>query len=192
MNGEQDKILHMLQEGTISAEEAQSLLNAVEDSKGGEDSWDRPEDVGDHYKPRNNWQRPFGFFLVSTTFWGSLLIRSRKAAGFSSFIRILILFPLTFISAVGAWIIYISKDGPWLHLQFRSSENEKLSFSLPFPLNILRGGLQFVNSKIEDDEAGEKLNAASDLLEALEIADYENPVSIDIEEKGNNIQIYVS
>ncbi len=191
MNGEQDKILHMLEEGTISTEEAQTLLDAIEDSRDNDNNTFWSREVEGYIPSRDYWRRPFGIFLISATFWGSLVIRTRKTTGFFSLFRKALLFPLAFGSALGAGIIYLSKDSPWLHLRIRSAEEEKLSLSLPFPLNILRGGLQFISSQIEDEEAGEKIDAATEFLEAVEMADYQNPVSIDIEEEGNNIQIFL-
>jgi len=191
MQSEHEKILHMVEEGTITAEEAQELLEAMEDQGFDSGTFDEDFDLPESLDSKKNWQRPFSISMVTAAIGGSLWLRTRRKSGPFSLISTVILLPLTFFAVLFAIVTYIAKDGPWLHIRVRSGEGDRISLSLPFPLNVLRGGLRMARSQIDDDEIGDKVDAVADLLEALETADPRDPVSIDVMDNGDSIQIYL-
>jgi len=95
------------------------------------------------------------------------------------------------MAAAAVLITYLSKDGPWLHIRVRSTDGEGVTINLPFPLHILRSGLQTVRGKISDDQIGEKIDIASEFIEALQTSDFHDPISIDVMDEGNNVQIFL-
>ena len=192
MQSEQDKILRMVEEGTISADEAQELFEAMEDSEADQDSGGESFAAPESSGSGEVWRRPFGFSLIVATIGGSLLFRTRRASGFTSLLRGVILIPITMLAATAALITYLSKGGPWLHIRIRSAEGKRVSVNLPFPLHILRGGLEMVRAKVSDDEIGEKIDMATEFLEAVETSRLADPISIDVMDEGNKVQIFLS
>ncbi len=191
MQGEHEKILRMVEEGTITAEEAQELFDAIDDydvdAGISEETYDVPEQLGS----RQLWQRPFGISTVTATIGAGLLIRTRRSQGLFALVRGIVLLPLTIIAILVAVVTYLSKDGPWLHIRVRSDEGERISLTLPFPLHIARGGLRVARSQISDDEVGEKIDMAAEFLEAVESSNLRDPLTIDVMDEGNSVQIFL-
>jgi len=140
---------------------------------------------------RSAWRVPFNISLIVTAISGSLLWRSRRASGLAKPILRLLLLPVTILGGLAALFIYISKDGPWLHLRVQEESGSRFAISLPFPLHLIRGALRFVQTQVPDQEAQEKLDAAADFLEAVEAADIQDPLTIDVREDGESVQIYL-
>ena len=187
MDGERDKILKMLEEGTISAEEAEELLAAIDDSTAVEASYEEPDPPQFH----PNWQAPFAVSLFVFLLGGSGLLRTRGATGVPRLLSRLFFWPVTILAGLTAVITYLSKDGPWLHLRVKSSDGDRFALSLPFPLHLLRGGLRLATTQAEDEETRSKIDAAADFLEAVETADITDPVTIDIQDEGDSVQIFL-
>jgi len=191
VKSESDKILSMLEEGTISAEEAQELLDAVEDSPPPPYAMDPDSSRPDMDQVRSAWRVPFNISVIVTAISGSLLWRSRRASGLAKPLLRLFLLPVTIVAGIAALFIYISKDGPWLHLRVQEESGSRFAMSLPFPLHLLRGALRFAQSQVADQDAQEKIDAAADFLEAVETADIQDPLTIDVRENGESVQIYL-
>jgi hypothetical protein len=193
VKSESDKILSMLEEGTITAEEAQELLDAVEV----EDSAPPPAGIESAGPPpdmdaiKSAWRVPFNISLIVMAISGSLLWRTRRAAGAAGLIRSLLILPATILAALSAIFIYVSKDGPWLHLRVQENSGSRFAISLPFPLHLVRGGLRLAQSQVPDQEAREKIDAAAEFLEAVESSDLQDPLTIDVRENGESVQIYL-
>ncbi len=191
MQGEYEKILRMVEEGTITAEEAQDLFDAMEEFEIESAIKDEPIDVPESLGSQHIWRRPFGISMIIATIGASLLFRTRRSTGLFSLLRGIVLIPVTLIAALVALITYLSKGGPWLHIRIRSAEGQRISLSLPFPLHVFRGGLRLVRSQISDDDVGEKLDAAADFLEAVETSDLRDPLTIDVMDEETNVQIFL-
>ena len=191
MKSESDKILGMLEEGTITAEEAQELLDAVEEAPPVMEELDTADSHPDMDQVRSTWRVPFNISLIVMGISGSLLWRARRAAGIAGLFRSLLLLPVTLIAGLSAVLLYFSKDGPWLHLRVRSDDGDRFAISLPFPLHLARGGIRLAQSQIPDQETREKLDAAAEFLEAVETSDLQDPLTIDVKENGESVQIYI-
>jgi hypothetical protein len=191
MKSESDKILSMLEQGTITAAEAEELLDALEEDTDGVEVTHIVGPRPTSKEVRSAWRLPFNISLVVMTVSGSLLWRTRGSSGFFSFLKRLILLPITFVAGLSALILYLSKNGPWLYLRFRSVEGNKFAFSLPFPLNWARRGLRAAQEQVDDPEVQGKLDAVADFLEAVETSNLEDPVSINVREDGESVEIYL-
>jgi hypothetical protein len=190
MKSESDKILSMLEEGTISASEAEEMLAALEDtaSSSTPDPLDTAPDMA---RIRAGWRTPFNISLLVTAAGGSLLWRKRRASGFGKLFRDLILLPITILGALTAALYYFAKDGPWFHIRLRSAQGERFSFSLPFPLNLMRGALEFARTQADEEEVAEKLDMAAEFLREVEASDFRDPLTIDLKDEGDSVQIYL-
>lgn len=191
MKSESDKILSMLEEGTITAEEADELLGAVEESGSAAEGFELSEPPPDMEQVRSTWRIPFNISLIVMAISGSLLWRTRRATGLGGLIRTLLLLPVTIVAGLSAAILYFSKNGPWLYLRVRSEDGDRFAVGLPFPLHLIRGGLRFAQSQVPDPEMGEKLDAAAEFLEAIETSDLQDPMTIDVKDEGDSVQIYL-
>ena len=191
MKSESDKILSMLEEGTITAEEADELLEAVEESPPTPQAVDPGEPPPRMENIRAAWRVPFNISLVVTAISGSLFIRTRRARGLAKVIWTLLLAPVMVISGLAAVLLYFSKDGPWLHVRVREEDGDRFAISLPFPLHLIRGAVRLAQSQVPDPEMVEKLDAAAEFLEAVEAADLQDPMTIDVRDEGESVQIYL-
>ena len=192
MSSERDKILAMVEEGTISAEEANELLEALADTD------DQAQADGPTFSwpdmPRRgqSWQRPFNLALFGSLFGGLLLLSTRKSTGFMAVIRVLVLWPLTIFAALAAIITYFTKDSPWLHVRVISDGKEEITISVPFPAQALQKGLSLAREQATSAGVREKIDAAAEILAEMDTGDLKDPVVIDISDEGDSVQIYLN
>ena len=191
MKSESDKILSMLEEGTISAAEAEELLDAVAEEDVVAEATHVIGPRPDMAEVRAARRLPFNISLVIMTLSTSLLWRTRRTAGLVRLLRALFLLPLAVISGLSALILYLTKNGPWLYLRIRADDVDRFAFSLPFPLHWIRDGLQFAQTQVPDQEAQQKLETAAEFLEAVQTSNVQDPLTIDLSEEGNSVEIYL-
>ena len=189
MNGEREKILAMLEEGTISAAEAQELLEAIDvtaEMEAKDFSWPEMPARGEA------WQRPFNLALFGSILGAVLLLATRKTGGLLRFLRLVLLWPLTLFSAAAALITYFSKDSPWVHVRVRSKDGKDFTVSLPFPASALHKAMDVIREQVPDQETQEKLDAAAEILAEMNASDLKNPLIIDISDEGDSVQVYLN
>jgi hypothetical protein len=189
MNGEREKILAMLEEGTITAEEADDLLGAIEET----DETERSDFSWPDMPARGQaWRKPFNVALLGSIAGSVLLLGTRKSGGLLRFVHNFILWPLTLFSAAAALITYFTKDSPWLHVRVNSKDGTEFTVSLPFPASTLDKALDMVREQVPDDETKEKLDAAAEMLAEMNSGDLRNPLVIDISDEGDSVQVYLN
>lgn len=189
MSGERDKILAMLEEGTISAAEANELLEALEEpqeQQTADFSWPDMPARGEA------WQKPFNAALLGAITGGVLLLGTRNASGFMRFIHRFVLWPLTLFAALAAVITYFTKDSPWLHVRVQSDDNPEFKISMPFPAPALQKALDVARSRAPNADVQEKIDAAAEILAEMDAEDRKNPIVIDISDEGDNVQIWLN
>jgi hypothetical protein len=191
VKSENDKILSMLEEGTITAAEAEELLDAVAEENNISETTRLLGPRPDLAAVRSAWRLPFNISLLIMAFSASLLWRTRRAAGLARLLRALFLFPAALLSGLSALFLYLSQNGPWLYLRLRADDADRFALSLPFPLHWIRDSLRFVQTQLADQEAQQRLEAAAEFLEAVETSHVEDPLYIDLTEEGNSVEIYL-
>jgi hypothetical protein len=191
MSNERDKILAMVEEGSITAEEAEELLAALEESS---DQAPPAPDISWPDMPQRGqtWQRPFNASLIGVVSGGVLLLATRKAEGFWGLIRLLVLWPLTIAAGLIALVTYFSKDSPWVHLRVKTHDGKDFSVSLPFPAEGLQKALRFARDQATDDDVREKIDAAAEILAEMDTGDLKDPVVIDISDEGDSVQLFLN
>jgi hypothetical protein len=189
MNGEREKILAMLEEGTISAEEADELLEAIEET----DEIERSDFSWPDMPARGQaWRKPFNAALLGSIAGSILLLGTRKSGGLLRFVHNFILWPLTLFSAAAALITYFTRDSPWLHVRIHSKDGSEFTVSLPFPASTLDKALEAIREQVPDAETKEKLDAAAEMLADINTGDLGNPLVIDISDEGDSVQVYLN
>jgi hypothetical protein len=189
MQDEQRQILQMVQDGTITAEQAEQLLAALET--------DAPEtDVtitqGDqiHYietEPfRRYWEVPFWIGVV-----GAVVMMSCALTvpwGFISFCGWSLFTLALLLIGIGWW----SREARWVHVNIQEEDGDKFKISLPLPLNLVSWGMGFAR-RFVDDEMASNLSTAASLISTLAMMPEDEPMMIEVDdEDGDHVQIYIA
>lgn len=192
MSDEREKILAMVEEGAISAEEANELLEAIEKSP--VEQSDSPIDFSWPEMPARgeSWRRPFNLALLGSIVGSMLLLSTRKATGFWGFVHKFILWPLTLTAVLMALITFFTKDSPWLHVRVQSKDNPEFKISLPFPAEALQKALSVARSRAPNVDVQEKIDAAAEILTEMDTNDLKDPLVIDISDEGDSVQVYLN
>lgn len=192
MKSESDKILSMLEEGSITARKAEELLKAVEDDYAAAEEPYIPTARPDVSEIRAGWRLPFNISLVITTLSASVLWRTRHAGGLARLVRTVLFMPLTILAGLVTLVFYLAKDGPWLYVRVRSDVGSRFGISLPFPLHWIRKAVQFVQTQVPDPEAQDRLETAAEFLEAVETSNLQDPLAIDLRDEGQRVEIFLT
>ena len=199
------QILNMLEQGSITADEATRLLNALS----AEDSQDEarsesalpteavvepdPESIG--FDPHSKrWQGlqqiPFAVSLtvLIITAWG--LYASYQKAGAITFgwVLLLLLFLVAlFATVVSIWMI----NAPWLHVRIREGDGRRISISLPIPLLLAQWGIQIARRYV-DDQTATYLDTSAEFLDVMrKDRQHSEPIMIDVDQGDQHVQVYI-
>jgi hypothetical protein len=179
METERNRILAMVEAGTISAAEADELLQALGPGPAGE--------AATQTLPlKRDWEIPFGAGLVMT-FLGLVGLLQRKRG---------------FLASVGAWSTFLlgvlvaaaglgGRNSPWLHVRVQEPQGNNVHLSFPVPLFLAHWLLGLARPYV-DAQTGSYLDGASDFLRALSAGDASEPFSVEIEgDNGEQVLIYL-
>lgn len=213
MQEERRRILQMLQDGTISADQAMELLQVL-DEEGEEQevaSWDTAVDLTTPQEPlqgeilttnsppnleryRQFWKIPFLIglaFLLLFGFWLRSIYLSSEGAITFGFICIWSFFMLAFLATL---LAFFSRRATWLHVRVQEKDGHRIAISLPLPLGLAGWGIKvahgFVDTKTRGqlDMAEAFLAAAKDELKQPGAG----PMTIDVDdEDGDKVQVYI-
>ncbi|MBN2472306.1 MAG: hypothetical protein JXN59_16395 [Anaerolineae bacterium] len=207
MNDSNEHILHMLQNGTISAEEAERLLNAVEAAPDLPDAPPVDERLPDEPLPRGplpggrlphisdyrtGWRAPFlGAAFMAALSATKLLQLQEKRGPFSalrrSFHRLLIV-----AGTVGALVALWSRDARWLHVKVEQADGKRIEISLPVPVQmvswLLRTARPYVDAPTANqfDTAIEVIAAMQDEMDRPD----GQPIIVDVKDEDSHVQVY--
>jgi hypothetical protein len=194
-------ILQMLEQGTISADEAHQLLLAAQP-----DQEKQPEDVqpaavgptAGFRAPEFRRYRllsyiPFGVSLAILLLCGwatYVLYRHAEGRATASLVILLIVTALVFlVTAVALWMTAT----PWLHVRIRDRAEHRIAISLPLPLTIAYWGLHLAQRFVHDESTAQ-LDAAAQMIQALRSSRSNltrEPIAIDVDDEGGHVQVYI-
>lgn len=195
-------VLQMLQDGKLTADQAQELLSALEPTSQPPNSEDQaisgeiiqPGDAPDMDRFRRFWQYPFFITLAVLIFVG-LGLRSlyQSSAGAITF---------WFVCLIGVFILvffltllaFMSRRSPWLHVRIKEKGSRKFAISLPLPMGLAQWAIRFARSFVPDAEqanldfAAEFLKTAQDDLRDPK----SDPLVINVDdEDGDQVQVFI-
>ena len=199
------QILNMLEQGTINADEAARLLNALSV----EDSQDTalepaipteavvepdPEQTGGFRPTNKRWQGlqqiPFAISLtvLIITAWGLYAVYQKAGAITFGWVLLLLLFLVALLATVvSIWMI----NAPWLHVRIREGDGRRISISLPIPLLLAQWGIQIARRYV-DDQTATYLDTSAEFLDAMrKDRDKSEPIMIDVDEGDQHVQVYI-
>ncbi|MEN8173274.1 MAG: hypothetical protein ABFS03_10390 [Chloroflexota bacterium] len=207
------EILHMIENGAITAEEGARLLAALDHHPGGEllektDSWNDDQAFDDDgtqgaetpvdsidQEEMQRWKRWWSVplwiglgIVVLSSLWTRNAWHS-SALGFWFFCSLVPLLLGVLMMAL-AWN---SRTAPWLHVRVNQAPGEKperIAISFPIPLRVSAWGLRHFGHHIPNVD----LAGLDQALLALNDSKIENtPLSIDIQddEDGEHVQVFI-
>ena len=190
MDLEREKILSLLEQGKINADEADTLLNALDESEAVLDEVYPIADPPDMSRFRQFWKIPFTVALSIFGLSMAILLSLRKARGGTGrFIRFLT-WPIAILSLISAMISYWSKNSPWVHVRIQEEDGSRFAVSLPLPLQPVRSGLGIVRQWAPDENTADMIDAASEFLDAVDAQGEGDPLTIEVED-GSSVQVFV-
>ncbi len=192
-------ILKKLEKGDITAAQADEQLNAPPPVE--RDYSPAPDrETGAPWWVRRLWFYPLtvGLLIVGLGVWMIVATMHANVLWFFCGLPILLF---------GALIVAISasaQSGHWLYVSVKASKRPRhIQVAVPFPLGLVRGGLKFarlfgVRPRAKWNVAHGQVNwnatwqDAEEMLVALERELREGrPVSVDVDEKNERVQVYI-
>lgn len=179
MEAERNRILAMVEAGTISAAEADELLQALGPAPAG-------EAAARTLPLKRDWEIPVGAGLVITFLGLAGLLRRKRG----------------FLASMGAWGTFLlgvlvaavglgGRNSPWLHVRVQEPKGNNVHLSFPVPLFLAEGLLGLARPYV-DAQTGSYLDGASDFLQALRAGNASEPFSVEIEgDNGEQVLIYL-
>lgn len=202
MQAEQLKILKMVEEGIITADEAQVLLAAMEPEPHDSNEAVVVERVSAAAEPtaalmkpadferfRSLWTIPFtisiGVLVVSTILFLVMIL----GGGWISLAALLCMGPLTSLALIATLLSIWSKYATWVHVRVQEQSGRLVAISVPAPLRIVRWGIGLAAERTSKEKR-EQLLAAQELL--YELNSNTQPLVVDVnDEDGDHVQIYI-
>lgn len=207
MSDSKEHILHMLQNGAISAEEADRLLSAVEGDAGLPDAPPVDERLPDEPLPggllpggllphisdyRTGWRAPFiGAAFMAALSAAKLLDLRGKPGPFNAlrrnFHRLAIL-----VGTSGALLSLWSRDARWLHVRVEQADGNRIEISLPVPVQLVGWVLRTARPYVDASTASQ-FDAAIEMIQAMQ-AEMDRPdgqpIIVDVKDEDNHVQVY--
>jgi hypothetical protein len=199
-SAERAKILEMIDQGVINAEEGYQLLRALDSDESTPIEEEQPTRVDEtHHQPPtpeeiNQWKRwwliPFWVGTGIVVLGAGLMYWAWQAAGFGFWFACA-WFPFLLGVALLA-LAWSSQRSPWLHLRVHKPGDspKKITISFPIPIRISAWGLRTFGRWIPNLDA----TGLDELILALnDSADQGAPFFIDVHEGegGERVQVFI-
>jgi hypothetical protein len=168
MSEERNRILEMLEDGAISASEAEELLASIE---GDDEAREATGEVAAFPLGEEPWEVPViaGTVLSGrVAAWGTLLLG-------------------VIAVVVGIW----SRNAPWLHVRVKESDGDSIHIRLPLPLGLGQQILSLARGFV-DEETAVQLDSAKAFIDGLQHGEQQDPLRIDVDDgQGSQVQVSI-
>jgi len=197
------QILQMLEEGSITAEEAEGLLAAIspeekEDDFAGQTviTPDLPE--AEPYEPppdmkrfRRFWRIPFfiaGGSLLLSAFGLALMYQT---TGQVALIGFMCLWSIFVVALLATLIVLLARKAPWLHVRVQEKGGRRIAISIPLPLRLAHWGIDIAKFYVPTDQAA-NLEMASAFMKGMTDDPDQEPIMINVDDDdGDRVQLYL-
>ena len=207
-------ILSMLEQGTITVDEATGLLEAIAASKTPASPGELVEDgtspppesertpvESDQVIPGSlapdaaRWKRiqqiPLALSLIVLLLsaWGLYRIYVRADARITlGWVAVLMVFLAAVAgTAIGFWLL----TAPWLHVRIHERNGKRFAISMPVPLTLAHWGIRIARRYV-DDQTGTYLDTSAEFLKAMpRERGQREPIVVNVDEDGQRVQVYI-
>lgn len=194
-------ILAMVAQGTISADEAETLLAALDAAPPSDEAEivvpppkkkkrKRKADISpDMDRFRRYWEYPFLAGIIIFGLAG--MCATSTSYGLIAFCG----WSVVVVGALLALIGWGSQWSPWVHIRIREHDGTRIALSLPLPVKLF-GGLLNVASTIiirhVDRATADNIEMAASFLALLDDNPSDEPITVDVvDEDGDQVQIFI-
>jgi len=214
MGEAEERMLKMLEDGLITAGEADNLLRALdtgwsanaltrdvpvpgEGTKAGfYESGAYSETAGTRDAPpemdrfRRLWPMPFFIATGSLLLSGLGLLLMYQAAGEVALIGFLCLWSIFVIAFLAVVLVLLARRAPWLHVRVQEKDGRRIAISLPLPLHLANWGLNLAKY-IMPKEQSVYLKTAAVFVDEMKRNPDQEPIIIDVDDDdGDKVQLY--
>jgi hypothetical protein len=202
MSEEEKRILDMLAGGTISADEAYELLNALRPVAGVENTDDLAFPArGDESEKiqrmqaglqrfRRLWRIPAfvvaGALLLSGT---GLFLMYQSTADVAA-IGLLCTWSIFLVALLGTIFALLSRRSAWLYLHVEEKDGSRFAFGMPVPLNLAGWSLKLARPFVPRNQLAH-LETAAAFVSVMRASPEAEPLFIDVDDEDENVQIYI-
>jgi hypothetical protein len=184
MSEERNRILKMVEDGAVSASEAEELLASIE---GGDEDLEATGEVITSPLGDEPWEVPV---IAGTVLSGFGLLGILRGRGGSILSRVgawgTLLLGLVAV-VVGIW----SRNAPWLHVRVKESDGDSIHIRLPLPLGLGKQILSLARGFV-DEETAEQLDSAMTFIDGLQHGEQQDPLSIEVDDgQGSQVQVSI-
>jgi hypothetical protein len=205
MSEAEDQILKMLEDGRITAEEADQLLSALgpEQSVGivaGDAviSSPVPPELEDSQGDRPDFDRFRGLWLIPFIIAAGSLLLSGLGLAFMyqadesiaalGFLCIWSIFLLAFVATI---LLLLARRAPWMHLRVQEKDGRRIAISLPLPLGLAHWILGVARNFVPKEQAMH-LDTADAFVTAIREDPDREPIIIDVDDDdGDKVELYI-
>jgi hypothetical protein len=193
------RVLRMLSDGVITAEEANELLNAL-----GGRSPDRPPReagpslsgvVADRPPPglklfRRLWQAAI-FVAAGCLIFGAVgLTLLYAAASEVSMLALVCFWGIVLLAAPGLVLTLLALRSTWLYLDVRPGDGPRIALGLPMPLPLASGALRLARPFVPAERAA-SLNMAAEFVAAMRHNPNPQPLQVRVDDDDTQVEFYL-
>lgn len=194
------KILDMLRQGTISADDAEKLLTALGDEPLTEDDDHQVVILpkGENQGITRNLDIPNveGFWkYIMAVGSGIFLLFGLLMTSITGFFALMCFGPFALagfgIAALGMW----SRDSHWLHVHVKEKDGNNIRISLPLPLGMAGWIMRLVQPVIRQRVGNvnlQKLDLASFITAMGDELSPENPIMVVVDDDDDQVLVYIT
>lgn len=203
MGEEEDRILQMLAEGRITAEEAETLLEAisrppvVETGSGNLTVDDEIQEARPHTPPpdlsrfRRWWRTALFIVAGSAVLSGSGLVLMYQSREPVTLLGFLCIWPIFIISLFITILMLMTRHSTWMYLNVEEKGGSRFTFGMPMPLGWVKWGVRAARPFVPEKQA-EHLETASAFASVMKEDPEAMPIVIDVDDDdGDNVHIYI-
>lgn len=205
MSEAEDQILKMLEEGRITAEEADRLLTAIGPEQDvslvagdavvtgaqAEEPGAAYSDPPDYGRYQGLWRIPFIIAAGSLLLSGlglAFMYQANEGVAALGFLCVWSIFLLAFVATI---LLLLARRAPWLHLRVQEQDGRRFAISLPLPLGLAHWIIGFAQNFVPKEQAVH-LETADAFVTAMQEDPNREPIIIDVDDDdGDKVEIYI-
>ena len=204
MGDERKRVLQMLEDGTITTDDANKLLAALEADEEPKDfaSDIRPEarftsappDSPDMERFHRFWQIPFFVAIGVLVLSGLGLSSAYNAANGRATFGVICVSGIFLLAMATTVLAFASSTARWVHVRVQEKDEKCISISLPLPLALADWGLRIARNYVISEEMMHLDTAASLIKEMREDPSIwdAGPLMVEVDDDdGERVKVYI-